>query len=163
MEQQRLRETPAERRAFLSQRVTYFVQADGGGPIKIGRSVRGALQKRIIELQVGNAERLQTRFIAYGDWEPTLHRVFADLRLSGEWFRPHPDLALPIGAVPESPEERSAILRNEYARGFKDGYERAWADAAAELPEQLTAELKKWLDFRAEDATFEDLVSKRRR
>ena len=66
----------------------YFVQGVNGGPIKIGYSAY--LDKRLSNLQTGNAEQL--KMIAYipGDigLEKRLHKKFDKYRIrpDGEWF-----------------------------------------------------------------------------
>lgn len=67
----------------------YFIQAGSNGPIKIGYSSNVA--KRIETLQTGNA--ISLRLLASfshpqaPNIERTLHEMFGDLRMEGEWFR----------------------------------------------------------------------------
>lgn len=79
----------------------YFVQADEGGPIKIGRADDPAT--RLKELQTGNPSLLILRrcVIDSPDYEWVLHRLFSDFRIRGEWFQPHPVLAAMGDAIPD--------------------------------------------------------------
>ena len=76
----------------------YFVQAGTGGPIKIGycSDRKGALERRILALQVGNPFKLTVaRTIPGGSrqLERRLHQQFRNLRMEGEWFAADPTLA----------------------------------------------------------------------
>jgi len=75
----------------------YFIQEQGTGHIKIGRSVDP--KRRVRSLQTGNAKRL--KLIAYfkgkGDQEAYLHELLRDWRLKGEWFSVDC-----VGSIPES-------------------------------------------------------------
>lgn len=66
--------------------LVYFAQAFAGGPIKIGRSARPA--DRIRSLQAGSPAPLDLVCVIPGgeQTERTLHEIFADGRLHGEWF-----------------------------------------------------------------------------
>lgn len=70
----------------------YFVQAEGGGPIKIGHAFDVA--KRLSELQIGAPQALQVIATTPGTraTEDEFHRRFADDRLHGEWFESTPRL-----------------------------------------------------------------------
>lgn len=77
--------------------VVYFVQAESGGPVKIGRSMGHRLASRLAALQTAHPERLRiTRLIA-GDAhiEREIHSKLSHLRLrpDGEWFRCDENLA----------------------------------------------------------------------
>lgn len=82
----------------------YFVQAEGGGPIKVGMS--RSPSDRLRQLQTSHAERLRmARVVAVHEskaarMERNLHRHFADARLRGEWFRPVPELVKLARAAP---------------------------------------------------------------
>jgi hypothetical protein len=70
----------------------YFIQANEGGPIKIGTSVRLSLRIK----QLAKEERRTIRVLgimpgSYAD-EAALHRRFRDILDHGEWFRPEPAL-----------------------------------------------------------------------
>lgn len=64
----------------------YFIRAEGGGPIKIGRSADP--DKRLRELQTGHPYPLRVVGMASGgrELEAALHRILCDYRLMGEWF-----------------------------------------------------------------------------
>jgi hypothetical protein len=70
----------------------YFIQAEGGGPIKIGRSRDP--QSRLSTLQTAHGARLRILSTRRGssDVERGLHARFAAHRTSGEWFEPVPEL-----------------------------------------------------------------------
>lgn len=70
----------------------YFVQAEDGGPIKIGWAQDVA--SRVRQLQVGQSRRLRVidAIKCSRTYERKLHRQFAASRLFGEWFEPTPEL-----------------------------------------------------------------------
>lgn len=74
-----------------SERV-YFIQGEGGGPIKIGRAAEP--YQRLSDLQTAHHETL--RLLATAPLNVTaekdLHRRFRHLRLRGEWFKAAPEL-----------------------------------------------------------------------
>ncbi len=78
----------------------YFVRAYNsrepeGGPIKIGFTSDPDLRSRMCNVQIGNPYPLQVLgVVATGtkDDEQQLHKKFARLRMSGEWFKGHPSL-----------------------------------------------------------------------
>jgi len=74
----------------LSNAVTYFVQAETGGPIKIGKAT--TIANRLSTLQTGCPEKLLCLGTISGDVEKELHARFATHRLHGEWFAPAPVL-----------------------------------------------------------------------
>jgi len=88
----------------LGDPVIYFVQGEGGGPVKIGLTRTATLGSRVKALQVGYPERLRVlRTIRGGRVnERALHTRFADARLQGEWFESVPALAELCGAIPGS-------------------------------------------------------------
>lgn len=71
----------------------YFIQAEDGGPIKIGYSDDPA--KRLIELQTSHHSPLVIRSTISGppSLERKLHTRFRAHRLSGEWFSPVAEIA----------------------------------------------------------------------
>lgn len=70
----------------------YFVQEEGGGPIKIGWATNPS--KRLSGMQSGNPRRLRLIGAIAGErnLEGKLHTKFAKFRQTGEWFEPHPTL-----------------------------------------------------------------------
>jgi len=78
-----------------STNVVYVVQAETGGPVKIGHTTWKARSRRLAELQTGNPERLVFRRVVDGErWlESALHEYFWESRLEGEWFELCDELA----------------------------------------------------------------------
>lgn len=82
-----------DRRRSEGDQVVYFVQAEHGGPIKIGWSAFPSA--RLVSLQESSPYRLRfTRLIRGGTRrdEQALHARFAAAKLSGEWFAPIAEL-----------------------------------------------------------------------
>lgn len=82
--------------AEVGEQRIYFVQVEPCGPIKIGYTGSGsAMASRVVALQVGCPFPLRVTRIFPGDRgvERKLHAVFHPLRMIGEWFWPHPELA----------------------------------------------------------------------
>lgn len=78
----------------------YFIQAfdepftgNTSGPIKIGTALNP--HKRRQTLQTGNPRRLALGTVewVHHSFERTMHTLFSEYRLEGEWFRAHPLLA----------------------------------------------------------------------
>lgn len=71
--------------------LVYFVSAIGKprSPVKIGRSNSESIHDRLKTIQTGHPHKLDFLFVMVGDHEQetNAHKAFADLRLSGEWFR----------------------------------------------------------------------------
>ena len=68
----------------------YFLQAGGGGQVKIGWSRN--LPERLMALQAPSAVNV-IRVIEGGrQTEAWLHRHFAEVRRIGEWFDFHPEM-----------------------------------------------------------------------
>lgn len=81
----------------------YFVQDGTDGPIKIGLADNP--EQRLSSLQVGNPRPL-TLLATFQTWEPRkdeaqIHARFAEHRIRGEWFHPHPDLMAQVVALQE--------------------------------------------------------------
>lgn len=70
----------------------YFIQADGGGPIKIGCSSN--VEQRLADLQKSSPVTLRCLFRAPGGFEieRELHGMFRRHRRHGEWFADAPEL-----------------------------------------------------------------------
>lgn len=80
--------------------LTYIIQREDGGPVKIGKAVR--LMNRISELQTSVPSKLVLVYLSIGDKEKELHQKFKSHRIRGEWFS-------------WSDEVREFCLRNRHA------------------------------------------------
>jgi hypothetical protein len=71
----------------------YFIQAETGGPIKIGYAADEL--KRFQNIQTSHHETLVLRHAILGDIETerSIHKRFRQWRIRGEWFFPGPELA----------------------------------------------------------------------
>jgi hypothetical protein len=71
----------------------YFVQAPGGGPVKIGFTTDHP-KRRLKQLQSCSPVELTLRAMLRGTSKDklALHKRFAANRLHSEWFAPHPDM-----------------------------------------------------------------------
>lgn len=81
------------RRVRHSRWKIYFIQADIGGPIKIGRTT--SLHTRVKNFQMGCPFQLivlATIADCDADFEIELHARFSSHRLHGEWFEPATEL-----------------------------------------------------------------------
>lgn len=85
--------------APLAYRWIYFVRMGITGPIKIGSAVN--VDRRIRQLQTANPYTLW--LMAKVPWvegeERRLQESFAHAQLSGEWFRPVPELVAHVAAL----------------------------------------------------------------
>jgi hypothetical protein len=94
-----LRAEREERQRLARRRWVYFIQAEAGGPIKIG--ISRDVERRRGELQ--RAERQALKVLATFEGtiqdESAMHTRFAAHRLHGEWFSPAPDLLSHIAAL----------------------------------------------------------------
>jgi hypothetical protein len=70
--------------------MTYFIQREDGGPIKIGRAV--TLAKRLAALQTAHPVSLVCLGFILGDYEAEIQNLFDDLCIAGEWYRDDPRL-----------------------------------------------------------------------
>lgn len=88
----------------------YFIQAIGGGPIKIGWAKDPA--KRLVLLQCGNPVELRICRTHPGTIqdERGLHRIFGEVHLRGEWFHAHPALARVADAIVD-PDIEDSVLK----------------------------------------------------
>lgn len=86
----------------------YFVQAQRGGPIKIGHTRAGHPQERLISLQVGSPVRLKLLgcLKAPRKVEAMLHERFASSSVQGEWFKSTPRLRRLIAELCDPAELR---------------------------------------------------------
>lgn len=76
----------------LTTCVIYFIKSERTGDIKIGRTTN--LTARIKQLHTASSDVLRVLGVFAGQPqdERFFHEAFKDLRLNGEWFKPHPDL-----------------------------------------------------------------------
>lgn len=81
--------------------IVYLVQAGDSGPIKIGHTLAERLDQRLGELQTGSPQRLRLLATLPGgkSREAELHRKFQSNRISGEWFKPTPELLALAGGA----------------------------------------------------------------
>lgn len=76
---------------------TYFISA-ACGSIKIGRTF--GMAYRLAELQCANPKELELlAVVPDGGREAEYHHQFAEHRLRGEWFEPHPDILAEIERI----------------------------------------------------------------
>lgn len=90
----------------------YFIQKGEGGPIKIGTSIHP--RKRIADIARAAMSDIRTLKIIDGDaaLEKGLHRKFARLNISGEWFKPGESLLSYIeeaGEIVEGAREKNPL------------------------------------------------------
>jgi hypothetical protein len=81
--------------------VVYTVQAEWGGPVKIGYCAREeGVAGRVVGIQTGYPWRLVVRRIIPGNrlTESDLHDRLAKYRMVGEWFMNAPPVAMATGA-----------------------------------------------------------------
>lgn len=99
IQRQRENERAAGLRLARERRFIYFVQVGAAGPIKIG--ITKNVKSRFSSLQVGHPEplRLLASFEGPPSLERDLHALFRAHRLSGEWFKPVPELLAHIAAL----------------------------------------------------------------
>lgn len=70
----------------------YFIQAEDGGPIKIGTTARLTVRLNELCKEVGDDLRVLAVIDGSYQEENKLHRRFVHLRRVGEWFEPGDDL-----------------------------------------------------------------------
>jgi hypothetical protein len=72
--------------------LVYFIQAVGGGPIKIGTTIRLSVRLKAIERDKG--KKLLVLGVTDGSYaeEAALHLKFKESLFEDEWFHPDPDL-----------------------------------------------------------------------
>lgn len=75
----------------MSDQWVYFIQADEGGPIKIGFTADDP-KRRLSQLQTGNASTLKLLGSIKGTAarERQFHAELSEFRLQGEWFKSDP-------------------------------------------------------------------------
>lgn len=74
------------------KRYVYFIQAGKDGPVKIG--VTNTVSQRMTMMQAHNHEELYLLLSFEGNElaELSLHRMFAEYHIRGEWFRYGPEI-----------------------------------------------------------------------
>lgn len=116
--------------------VVYFIQAEGGGDIKIGVSKN--VNERLKQLQISNSEKLIITNILPGGYEKEkeLHEKFKGINKGGEWFKATHMLAEISKALPfrilTSSEQASKTL------GVCDNYVKKAVKIEKERPELLS-------------------------
>lgn len=117
--------------SFYPDDVTYFIQAEHGGPVKIGRSRKLIVHNRLADLQIGNPHKLVVRKVIDGNHEGRLHWCYRDQRLRGEWFEVDQILAR------EGDAKRGKVPKDSLAveKARKDGFREGWRQATARLAE----------------------------
>jgi|MTBAKSStandDraft_1061840.scaffolds.fasta_scaffold08437_2 uncharacterized protein YozE (UPF0346 family) len=85
---------------LLTEGTIYFVKSEKTHEIKIGFT-SGPVEKRLRSLQTAHPSELHLLATIPGtsDHERSLHQKFANIRLKGEWFEPHPDLLAFISVI----------------------------------------------------------------
>ena len=85
---------------LLTEGTIYFVKSEKTHEIKIGFT-SGPVEKRLRSLQTAHPSELNLLATIPGtsDHERSLHQKFANIRLKGEWFEPHPDLLAFISVI----------------------------------------------------------------
>jgi len=78
----------------------YFIMSEENKEIKIGFTV-GPVEKRLSSLQTAHPYKLQLLGTIPGttEDEKSLHEQFANIRLQGEWFKPHVDLLAFVAVI----------------------------------------------------------------
>jgi hypothetical protein len=89
--------------------VVYFIQAETGGPIKIGFAE--TLKRRLRTLQCATPDRLKVlaSVDAPATAERTLHRLLRRWRLRGEWFKDEPPVKTVAAKVATLVDSRDLI------------------------------------------------------
>lgn len=131
----------------------YFIQAQHGGPIKIG--IATDPPARLEQLQCGNPHRLVLRHVQpthdARTAERTLHQLFAPYRMVGEWFRAVPPLANIARAIPEDGDE---VVQYEHTdmRWSQDGLLDTPEQASERYRQRKAAHEQRDADLAAEKA-----------
>jgi len=97
-ERRRARQAARQPRSFPEPHVgertsyVYFIQAEDGGPVKIGWTFNA--EKRLRAFQSASPYKLVIRKVVKGTQrlEHYLHHRYEANRLEGEWFDPQPDM-----------------------------------------------------------------------
>jgi hypothetical protein len=123
----------------------YFIQAEGGGPIKIGRAANA--RARLKALQTGSGAPLILLATQPGgaEQERALHILLKKHRLRGEWFAPHADVLKVVeAATAEKPVE---LYVNDEAGQVEDRAEQEEAFLESTLPLAQPGGRRAWIDM----------------
>lgn len=118
-----------------AQCYTYFIQHDGGGPIKIGKTRN--VKARIKMFQCGCPKLVRLVGIIAGDAELFLHDHFDCYRIPGsEWFHPSPALVKYVKSLRAEAPDVGVKLRGVIA-----GRKKEWFTPAqmAQFPKYVPA------------------------
>lgn len=119
---------PPPRDARAKGQHLYLIQANHGGPIKIGRS--RSPRRRLQTLQTGSGAKLKLRAVLKnkGESEPVIHARLKQFRLAGEWFKWTDesqaiviDYFGPLKTIPDPPEPANLAVQRfveEMARKY---------------------------------------------
>lgn len=89
----------------------YFIQAESGGYIKIGRAIDPEMRLREIQAYCPAKLRILAYSRDYKEWE--LHARFRKTRVHGEWFLPSPELFALIDLINNPPTPKNADSAEE--------------------------------------------------
>lgn len=119
--------------------VVYFLQADYGGPVKIGSSTASGVKARVKSLQTGTPYRLVVRRVVQGDvrsLEGDFHRSLASYRVRGEWFYPSRCIRHLARCVSGTHDAAFDVaLSRGYEVGFEEGRAFGRSEAVANVAE----------------------------
>lgn len=106
----------------------YFMQAKIGGPIKIGIAADPIKRKASVQTGYPYPLRITRVIVGWTYHEIGLHEAFDSVRLSGEWFLPHPVLAEFADAIPD--DQLGGHRRERPGRGVSPDATAARADTS---------------------------------
>lgn len=72
--------------------ITYLMQSENGGPVKIGKSKAQNLKMRLHDFNIARPDDLVILGVVDGDRESEFHNRFAGSWIKREWFRNHSDI-----------------------------------------------------------------------
>jgi len=86
----------------------YFIISEKNQEIKIGFTA-GPVEKRLRSLQTAHPYRLNllTTICGTTEDEKSLHERFANIRLEGEWLKPHRDLIAFISVIHKDQSDKT--------------------------------------------------------
>lgn len=109
----------------------YFAQDTVSLNIKIGYTGNEDAERRIKQLQTGNSNRIELLATCAGEQvvETSLHQMFAEANVCGEWFRPTPNLLkFIVGVVAKAPQPRTQVKRGGSQTFYLAGKITSWDD-----------------------------------